>query len=111
MKTLRFGSLAFSLGLTLFVAQGSAASFYTYNVSESLPCSNCTGNISLQGTITTDGLGSLSGKDVVVWGLTMSLSNQPPILLTQNNSAFSTYGSPQIQGTASNLIITLNKNG
>jgi hypothetical protein len=98
-----------------FVALGAHAAplvFYTYNVSEALPCTsaNCSdnANIAVQGTITTDGLGTLDRRDIVVWDLTFTLTGQTPIRITQSNGGFATTGSPQIQATNSDLSLTLN---
>ena len=111
MKLSKFATLSLLLGLAALAAPAAPLTFYTYNVSaESLPCnaSNCPDNtdIGLQGTMTTDGLGTLAASDIVVWNLTITLSGQTPIPLTQNNGQFSTFGSLQILATNSDLTIT-----
>ena len=112
MKFLPFSTLIPVLGLVAFAAHAAPLTFYTYSVSESLPCNsaNCPDNsdIGLQGTITTDGLGTLAARDIVVWDLTFSLTGQTPIRITQSNGGFATKGSPQIQATSSDLTLTLN---
>ena len=44
----------------------------------------------------------------MVWDLAITLSGQTPIRLTQNNGQFSTFGSPQILATSSDLTMTRN---
>lgn len=111
MKLLNFLTLTFVLGMVAMEAQ--AATFYTYIVpTESLPCNsaNCPANstIALQGTITTDGVGTLAANDIVSWYLTVTLSGQQSITLTQNLGQFGTFGSPQILATSSDLTMTRN---
>jgi hypothetical protein len=105
---------ALCLLLTFYPVNGEAASFFTYDVPlESLACTsaNCSSGsaISLIGTITTDGTGSLSASDIVAWDLSITLSGQSAIRLTQNMGSFSTIGSPIISATSSDLTITLNQ--
>lgn len=109
MKFLPLLTFTFLGGLVAL--ETDAATFYTYHVAaESLPCNSANGagnsNIDLQGTITTDGLGTLSASDIVVWDLTITLSDQTPIHLTQNKGPFSTFGSPQMLATSSELTMT-----
>jgi hypothetical protein len=111
MKLLQLSTFAFLFGLAALEAHAAPLTFYTYSVSaESLPCNsaNCPSNasINLQGTITTDGLGTLAASDIVVWNLAIALSGQTPIRLTQNNGQFSTFGSSQILATSSDLTMT-----
>jgi hypothetical protein len=112
MKLFRLSTVGLILAFVLLKAEAAPITFYTYGVSESLVCTsvNCPNdsNIALQGTLTTDGLGSLTAKDVVVWDLTITLTGQAPIRLTQNNGQFSTFGSPQILATSRDLTITRN---
>ena len=112
MKLLQISRLTLVLGLVALAAHAAPLTFYTYNVSEALPCTsaNCpdNSNIALQGTITTDGLGILAARDIVVWDLTFTLTGQTPIRITQSSGGFGTKGSPQIQATSSDLTLTLN---
>jgi hypothetical protein len=112
MNLLKSLILTLVLALAGLEAHAAPLTFYSYSVSESLPCTslNCSSNedITLQGTLTTDGLGALTAKDIVVWDLNVTLTGQAPIRLTQNNGSFSTAGSPQILATGTDLTITRN---
>lgn len=102
------GLLVCAISMLALSTEVSAATFYSYNISQSLPCNNCNGNITLSGSVTTDGLGSLSAGNLPVWNLVMSVSGETPITITQNNSSFNTVGSTQINATAADLTFTLN---
>jgi hypothetical protein len=108
MKWSKFFLFAFVLSAGAMLMPG--ATFYSYDLTETLPCnsSNCSGSLTLTGSVTTAGLGALSANDISVWDLTMSGSGQTSIRLTQNNSTFSTFGSVQIQATANDLTFTSN---
>ncbi len=112
MKLLPFSTLIPVLGSVACAAHAAPLTFYTYDVFEALPCNsaNCPDNtnIGLQGTITTDGLGTLAARDIVVWDLTFTLTGQTPIRITQSSGGFATKGSTQIQATSTDLTLTLN---
>ena len=109
MKLLKVSTLTFVLGLFALEAHAAPLTFYTYDFSDSIPCSSgCTVNFDLQGTIITDGLGTLAASDIVGWDITATPGGQMPIILVQNNGRFSISGSPKIVATGSDLTITRN---
>jgi hypothetical protein len=109
---LRFTSILFAFALVASEVKAAPVNFYTYGVSETLPCNApacpTNSNITLQGTITTNSLGTLTSSNIVVWDLAITLTGQQAIRLTQNSGFFSTVGSPQIAATAQDLTLTTN---
>lgn len=91
----------------LLLCSGAGAT-YIYGVDRSLPCTNdCTGNITVQGTLEVDALGTLAAANFVDWGLTFDSTNFPGTVLTPANSEILLIGTGgSVVATMTELTIT-----
>jgi hypothetical protein len=77
--------------LTLFFAQAAQAAFI-YTIDRSGPCTECSGDVSVKGTIEVDKLGNLAVSNFVNWNLTFNSINYANTILDPTNSSVSFFG-------------------
>ena len=77
----------------ILLLSGVAHASYIYDVNRSLACTNdCTGNITVEGTLKVDSLGTLTAGNFVDWMLTINSTNYPGTVLTPLNSEILMFG-------------------
>ncbi|MEN8108325.1 MAG: VPLPA-CTERM sorting domain-containing protein [Pseudomonadota bacterium] len=92
---------------TLVLCHGAHASFI-YDVERSLACTNdCSGNITVDGYLETDSLGTLGLANFTDWMLTFNSTNFTNTVLTPSNSEILLQGiGGSVVATMDELIIT-----
>lgn len=100
--TLRMKNVGASLvfALTLLSSQAAYAT-YMYEIDRSLPCtSDCSGNITVQGTFEVDMLGTLAASNFVDWSLVFNSTNYTNTVLDPTNSEI------LLSGTGGSVVAT-----
>ena len=95
-------------GLLFTLNASIAQAMYVYDVARSLSCtSGCVGNITVEGTLEVDSLGTLAASNFIDWTLTFNSTDHSNTVLTPSNSTI-LLGGPggSVVATMNELVIT-----
>ena len=96
--------------LTMLFA-GTGYSLPIYEVNRSQPCTTgCSGNVSVQGFVEVDTLGSLTSSNFIDWELTFNSQNHANTILTPANSEVLLIGTNFVNATPTELTIIIDEN-
>ena len=95
-------------GLVFTLSASMAQALYIYDVERSLPCTNdCVGNITVEGTLEVDSLGTLAATNFIDWMLSFNSTNYSNTVLTPSNSEILLLGSGgSVVAAMGELVIT-----